>query len=267
MPVLAHRIDGEGHPLLLLNGGLMTMLAWEPIASALATRFRVIRCDFRGQLMSLGLGSPPATLSEHAADLAGLLDHLHVAQAHVIGVSFGALAGLQLAADHPPRIRSLVAANATDRVDRDDRLAGAPARAAIRAASAGGDGRPVFDLVAAETFSPAWLDANRAAIDMRRAQFTALPPAWYAGLDGLLGAIEDLDLRPHLGRIIAPTLVLGAEHDRVFPIDRSRALAAAIYGATRRVIPGGSHGFVGEDPKGFVGAILPFLEAHEGKPS
>src|SRR5512133_2214316 len=140
MSVLSHKIDGEGHPLLLLNGGLMTMMAWEPIASALAARFRVIRCDFRGQLMSLGLGAPPPSLSGHAADLALLLDHLHVAQAHVVGVSFGALAGLQFAADHPHRVRCLVAGNATDRVDEDDRLAGAGARAAIRAAVAGGDG-------------------------------------------------------------------------------------------------------------------------------
>lgn len=267
MTVLVHKVDGRGDPLLLLNGGLMSIPAWEPIASALAGRFRVIRCDFRGQLMSLALGPAPATLAEHARDLAALLDHVGVGQAHVVGVSFGALAGLQFAIDYPGRVRSLVAANATDRIDPGDRLAGTRARAAVRAAAAGGDGRPVFDLVAAETFSPAWLDANHPAMEARRAQFTALPPAWYAGLDSLLGAIEDLDLRPRLGRIAAPALIVAGELDRVFPLDRSRALASAIPGATLRIVPGASHGFVGEDPKGFVGAILPFLEAHEGIPS
>jgi pimeloyl-ACP methyl ester carboxylesterase len=267
MAVLAHTIDGDGEPLLLLNGGLMTMLAWEPIASTLAARYRVIRCDFRGQLMSLALGPAPATLSGHAADLAALLDHLGAAPAHVVGVSFGALAGLQFAAEYPDRLRSLVAANATDRIEADDRLAGADARAAVRVAAAGGDGRPVFDLVAAETFSPAWLDANRTAVEMRRAQFTALPASWYSGLDALLQALEHLDLRPHLGRITAPTLIVGTGLDRVFPVERSRALASAIPGATLGVIPGASHGFVGEDPMGFVDAVLPFLKAHEGNPS
>ncbi len=267
MPVLTHRIDGDGEPLVLLNGGLMSIPAWEPIVSMLTARYRVIRCDFRGQLMSLGLGPAPSTMSGHAADLAALLDHLAVPRAHIVGVSFGALVGLQFAAEYPERIRSLVAANATDRISPDDRLAGERARTAIRAAAADGDGRPVFDFVARETFSPEWLEQNRVAVEARRIQFTMLPPTWYSGLDALLGALERLDLGPAARRITAPTLVVASELDRVFPIERSRALASSIPGAALRIVPAASHGFVGEDPKGFVGVILPFLEAQEGQPS
>ncbi|MRR12138.1 alpha/beta hydrolase, partial [bacterium] len=46
--VLAHRVDGRGDPLLLLNGGMMSLSAWEELARPLAERYRVVRCDFRG---------------------------------------------------------------------------------------------------------------------------------------------------------------------------------------------------------------------------
>ena len=74
--LLAHRIEGEGPPVVLLNGGMMTFPSWEAVAAPLRARYRLLRFDFRGQLLS-----PPATsdavpsdLAGHAADLAALLD-------------------------------------------------------------------------------------------------------------------------------------------------------------------------------------------------
>jgi pimeloyl-ACP methyl ester carboxylesterase len=111
--VLAHTVSGDGPPLLLLNGGLMSYPAWEPLAGPLSGRFRLVRCDFRGQLLSPG--PAPTTLEGHAADLLQLLDALQIESAHVAGVSLGALVGVTLAAGAPQRVRSLIAMNATDR--------------------------------------------------------------------------------------------------------------------------------------------------------
>lgn len=260
--MLAHRIDGAGEPLLLLNGGLMTFMAWEGSVSRLAASYRVIRCDFRGQLMSLPAGPAPGTLREHAADVVELLDHLRVGPAHVVGASFGALVGVVFAAAHPDRVHTLVAANATDAITTDDHLEGRPLREAVRRGAAGGDGRAVLDLLAPYTFSPEWLAANAAVLETRRAQFAMMPAAWYAGLDGILGSLEHADLRPLLPLVAAPTLVVAAERDRMFPIDRSRALAAGISGAQLAVVPGAAHALVSEDPAAFVDAILPFLSSH-----
>jgi len=38
----------------LLNGGLMSIAVWQPFADALSSTRRVIRCDFRGQLLTPG---------------------------------------------------------------------------------------------------------------------------------------------------------------------------------------------------------------------
>jgi pimeloyl-ACP methyl ester carboxylesterase len=98
--------------------------------------------------------------------------------------------------------------------------------------------------------------------EMRRAQFSMMPASWYGGLDAILGSLEHTDLRPLLPRISAPTLVVAAERDRMFPVGRSRALAAGITGARLTVVPGAAHALVSEDPAAFVDAILPFLSSH-----
>jgi pimeloyl-ACP methyl ester carboxylesterase len=123
----------------------------------------------------------------------------------------------------------------------------------------------VLDIIAAYTFSPQWLDSNHQMFEARRAQFQALPPDWYRGLEGLLSSLEQLDLRPSLGRVTAPTLVLGAECDRLFPVARSQALARGIRHATLRIVPGAAHGWVAEDPGGVVAHILPFLLQHSSR--
>jgi pimeloyl-ACP methyl ester carboxylesterase len=260
--VLAHTVSGDGPPLLLLNGGLMSYPAWEPLAGPLAARSRLVRCDLRGQLLSPG--PAPATLGGHAADLLQLLDALQIESAHVAGVSFGALVGLTLAASAPGRVRSLIAMNATDRVTREIAERGRPAREAAHDAANGGDGGRVLDLVAAATWSTEYQAVQAAAIAARRQAVSLLPRSWFAGLEQLMASLEDLDLTPLLPSIACPTLIVGAECDETFPIEHSRALAAGIPGARLVVMPRGSHGVVIERPAEVVNLVVNFLQEVEG---
>ena len=112
--MLTYRTDGHGEPVLLLNGGMMTFTAWEPIAVALAPRFQVVRCDFRGQLLSPG--EPEPSLEAHVRDLVELIDGLELDRVHVVGTSYGGLVGLLFAALHPERTASVTAIAATGRI-------------------------------------------------------------------------------------------------------------------------------------------------------
>ena len=240
--VLAHVVTGDGPPLLLLNGGLMSYAAWEPLAAVIARSCRVVRCDFRGQLMSPG--DAPSTFAGHADDLIRLLDALDIDSAHVAGASFGALAGITLAARAPRRVRSLVAITATDRMTPEMDAGSALMRDACRASLAGGDGGRVLDLINPATWSPEFLAAQAAVLAARRQVVATLPGAWFAGLDQLLASMEGLDLRPLLPQITCPTLVIGGETDVTFPVEHSRELAARIPRARLVVVPGGYHGLV-----------------------
>lgn len=258
--VLAHQVDGLGEPLLLLNGGMMSFSAWDAFVPELAERYRVVRCDFRGQLRSPG--APLAGFPGHAEDLLRLLDHLGIGRCHVAGTSYGAFAGIHLAALAPKRVASLVAMTVSDRVS--DRM-WAEARemaVACREALAGGPRERVYDLISAFAFSGEWAAAHAADIASRRVLVAHLPDAWFGGLAGLLGALEGLDVRPFLPRIPCPALVLLADGDRAMPRAGGEALAKALPRGELAVVPGSGHALVVEKPRETLDILLSFLARH-----
>ena len=113
-------------PAMLLTMGLATqMLGWhEDFCAELADRgFHVIRFDNRDigrsqrmngrvpsvfQLLRRDKRAASYTLEDMAGDGIGLLDHLGIEQAHVIGASMGGMIAQTLAARHPDRVLSLV---------------------------------------------------------------------------------------------------------------------------------------------------------------
>ena len=256
MTILGHRVTGnpDGPSLLLLNGGMMTMGAWEAIAAPLGEDFRVIRCDFRGQIFSPG--EPEPSLDAHVADVIALLDELGIDRVHVAGTSFGGFVALKLAVLHPGRVASIAVIAAAERITSRVWEGSVNAREAALAAAAGtGDGGRVLDFVLPATYSPAYLEANAGTLGAHRRQTALLPRLWFLGIAGILSSLEGVDLTPDLPRIQCPALIVAGEEDRMFPLEHSQALASGIPGARLAVVPGGSHGVVIEQP-GKVAEIL-----------
>jgi len=246
-PLLYHRVDGDGVPLLLLNGIAMSVAAWEPVTAPLAERFRVIRCDLRGQLGSPG--PPPGDLAGHVHDVAVLLRTLHAAPAHIVATSFGAVVAVLLAARRPALVRSLVLVAAADRFDEGMRAEVERWRAACREALQTGDKGRLVDVIHPVAFSESFRRRNAAALATRREQMSELPGRWFTDLDALMVAAVGSDLGPELGAIRCPTMVVAAEHDAFIPRERSEALAAAIPGARFCLLEGAGHAAVVEKPE------------------
>lgn len=258
--MLTHRVEGRGEPVLLLNGGLMSIAAWEPVAALLAARFQVVRCDLRGQLLSPG--EPEPSLEAHVRDVVELLDGLGLERVHVAGTSYGGLVGLRLAALHPERVASVAGIATTDRITPGMWESTAELRARCLDAAAGGDGGRVLDFLLPGTYTPGYLEAQASALSFYRHWVAALPAVWFRGIAALLSSLEGLDLAPHLGAIRCPVLVLAGGKDAMFPLEHSRALAAAIPDARLEVLPGAPHGMVVENPADVTRALLDFLTDH-----
>jgi 3-oxoadipate enol-lactonase len=96
--------SGKGFPLVLIHAGIADSRMWEPQATAFAHDFDVITPDLRG---FGGSELPPGPYSM-MADIVGLLDHLGIKQAHVVGCSMGGSVALDLAIAHPERTARLV---------------------------------------------------------------------------------------------------------------------------------------------------------------
>ena len=260
--LLHHHFEGDaGHDgdevVLLLNGGMMTFAAWGPVTVALRDTYRVLGCDFRGQLFSPGDSHP--RLEDHADDVIALLDDLGLDTVHVLGTSFGGEVALILAARRPERIDTLAAVTAVDRAPTtlgdDSRELQELARRVLN----GEDQGIFYDRLVRNIYSPAYLCEHAEELAARRSQTAALPESWYRGLLGILQSVEDFDLTSELPRIVCPTLVIHAAADTVMPAARVEALAAAIDGAELAVHPESGHALVAEDPDWLVKTYRNFL--------
>jgi 3-oxoadipate enol-lactonase len=222
----------SGAPVLVLGNSLgTTRELWEPQLDALGRRFRLLRYEHRGHG-----GSPappgPYAISELGADVLALLDEFEVATAYYAGVSLGGMVGMWLAANAPGRIEALALCctsaclPAQPWVDR---------AAAVRCDGLGSISRQVVG----RWFTPAYATAHPATV----ARFVAtleqdVVPEGYAGC---CDAIAAMDLRPLLGSVTAPALVVAGAEDPATPPWHGATIASGIAGARLRVIRGAAH--------------------------
>jgi pimeloyl-ACP methyl ester carboxylesterase len=102
---------GGGTPLVLLHGGLLTIdLSFGHLLPDLARDRRVIAPELQGHghTADIDRAMDPRQL---ASDVAGLLDHLGVSRADILGFSLGGAAALQFVLDYPDRVRRAVIAS------------------------------------------------------------------------------------------------------------------------------------------------------------
>src|SRR5438105_6125678 len=104
MTVGAHTVHydeyGSGHPLLLLNGLGASRLGWWKQIEPLSRRYRVVNMDNRDAGDSAP-GTGPYSVAELADDAAGVITHLGLGPADVMGISMGGFIAQELALRHP----------------------------------------------------------------------------------------------------------------------------------------------------------------------
>lgn len=103
---IAYDVDGEGEPLLLIHGGLVTD-SFRPLMKepALAPYRRIL---VHQRIYASTTPQQPATVADDAADCLALLDALGLERAHVAGHSYGGSVALAMALNSPKRVASLV---------------------------------------------------------------------------------------------------------------------------------------------------------------
>jgi pimeloyl-ACP methyl ester carboxylesterase len=107
----------DGVPLVLLHGGGSTIdVTFSRVIPVFAGSRRVIAVEEQGHGRTTDRNQP-VTFESSADDVAGLLRHLKVDTADILGFSNGASVALQVAIRHPHLVRKLIFASAVTKKD------------------------------------------------------------------------------------------------------------------------------------------------------
>jgi len=249
---MRYTYTGEiGRPLLLLHEMGGSLESWDPVLPLLPRNQRIIRCDMRGAGGSEKIRAD-ITCDALADDIAGLLDHLDVAQAYVTGCAIGGCMGLTLAIRHPTRVHRLAPINPpTDAAGR----AGEVLR--DRAALTDAHGmRAVVESALARSYPEILRTADKGAYEAYAARFVTNDPTSYAHI---LRALLNVNFDGRLETITCSTLFIAGRYDLVRrPADTAK-VAQRVRNGRFMEIDGGHIPSV-QAPAALAAALIDFFE-------
>ncbi|MFE5752429.1 4-carboxymuconolactone decarboxylase [Streptomyces massasporeus] len=231
-PALQYRFDGpEDAPVLILGPSLgTTWHMWDRQIPELIKQWRVFRFDLPGH------GGAPAYPAGSVGDLTtrllATLEGLGVHRFGYAGCALGGAVGIELALRHPERLASLALIATSPRFGSADEFR----QRGVIVRTNGLD--PIARTAPERWFTGGFAAAQPAitewAVQMVR---TTDPGCYIASCE----ALASFDVRPELGRVGVPTLVLVGSDDQVTGPAEARTLVAGIPDARLAVVPGASH--------------------------
>jgi 3-oxoadipate enol-lactonase len=250
--------SGDGPPLFLFHSLLSDRGSFDAIVPELAKSFRVIVPELpgfgRSQPVTGGLAAVADRIAEmirHAADGEAAI---------VLGNGYGGFVALQMAIRHPGIATKLVLADCGAAFS-------APGREAFRNMAAASKAKglsAITDVAMRRLFAPEYQAAHPDLMQGRREAFLRTDPEVFRAACDALAA---LDLRPELGKVQVPVLVLVGERDEATPPPMSHELAAGLPQARLEIIPGCAHVPQLQSPRLFLDVIADFLPATSAAPA
>jgi 3-oxoadipate enol-lactonase len=249
--------QGQGEPVLLIMGLGYPSAMWYRIRPALSSRYRTIAFDNRGIGQS-DVPPGPYPIALMASDAAAVLDAAGIVSAHLFGVSMGGMIAQEFVLQYPKRVLSLILGCTA---------AGGPT--AVRA-----EPEAIQMLMRREKMSPE--QAAEAAVPFiydptiareRIDEDLAIRGPWFPSPEGYAAQLQGIlgwESYSRINQIVAPTLVIHGESDRLVPPGNAKLIAERIPGAKLVMIPHASHLFLTDQTEVSHHAILQFLNEQAG---
>jgi pimeloyl-ACP methyl ester carboxylesterase len=252
---LHYRDDGEGQPVLFIQGLGVDHRGWGAVTRPLSKRFRCISFDNRDVGRSSAVDAPYDVL-DMAADAVGLLDALGIVRADIVGVSMGGVIAQEIAIRHPERVRKLVLVTTY--------TSGDPRGSAIF------EGQALLRrTLSREDYCRATFWSVYSHQDYRRDDGfieqmigrTAGNDLWQPqdAYERHVRAVTAANTEGRLDQIAAPTLILAGAEDILTPMRFSERLASDIPNNRLQVVEGAGHGMIWSHADCVVDAVSDFL--------
>ncbi|HET6840039.1 MAG TPA: alpha/beta fold hydrolase [Bradyrhizobium sp.] len=243
---------GKGRALFLFHSLLSDRASFDAIVPKLSESFRVIVPELPGfghsQVVKGGLVEVADRMAE------AVVDGADGNEAIVLGNGYGGFVALQMAIRHPKLASQLVLADCGAAFSDMGREAFRNMAAASKAKGLSA----ITDVAMRRLFAPEFQVLHPELMRDRREAFLKTDPEV---LQAACQVLAELDLRPQLGQVKVPVLVLVGEHDEATPPPMSHELAAGLPQARLEVIAGCAHVPQLQAPEVFLAAIGDFLAA------
>jgi poly(3-hydroxyoctanoate) depolymerase len=244
---------GTGRPLLLITGIGANIEMWGPFARVVDDR-ELIAFDAPGAGLS-ERPRRPLGMRGLARIVVALLDRLERDEVDVLGYSFGGGLAQELAYRAHGRVRRLVLCATTHG------LVGVPPRPVpvLLLATSARYYHPLLFRLTVPRIAGGRTRRDPTQLDLQAAARLERPPD-PLGYAFQLYAMSGWTSLPWLRRVMQPTLILAGDDDPVIPLANARFMARRMPSARLRVVEGGGHLFLLDQPETVVDDIAAFLD-------
>lgn len=255
-----YSVEGEGKPIVLLNGIMMSTKSWQPFVNSFIKNNQLIRVDFFDQGNSDRLDYNYT--HEIQVDLVkALVDHLNLTKVSIVGISYGGEIALEFAIKYKENVDRLVLYNTAAKTSNWLRDIG---RGWILASKTGNPDA-YYNVAIPVIYSPIFYEDNNAWMEKRR---EVLRPVFsdrefLDRMERLTISSEPYDITDRLDQVEAHTLIISAEEDYLTPMSDQAYLKSKIKNAHLVKIPNAGHASMYEKPLLFMTFCLGFINTED----
>ncbi len=246
---------GDGPPLLLSHGLLMSGRMFDAQVAALQAHYRCIRWDHRGQGRSADVSGRAISIEQCTDDALALIRALGLPPVHFVGLSMGGFVGMRLTARHPELIRSLTLLDTSADAEPVENV---PRYQLLNTITRWIGLRWVVGRVMPIMFGRTFLTdpAKATARAHWRDQLAGNRRSIYRAVNGV---VEREAVAHELANVRCPTLVLVGEEDVATVPAKAERIRDLIPGAELVRIPGAGHSSTVEQPEAVTAVVTRFL--------
>ncbi len=244
---------GQGRPLLVLNGIMMSCRSWSEFVEPFSENNRLILLDFLDQGRSDRMEAE-YDQSIQAEVVKTLLDHLELKKACILGISYGGEVAQQFAVKYTEYVDRLILFNTTARTGPWLGDIGDGWNLAAR------DPDAYYLTTIPVIYSPRFYREQNGWMNRRREKLRPVfsDPEFIRAMVRLTNSARNYDVTKQLHRIKAPTLVVSCQQDYLTPLQEQELICSLIPDSRHVILPGSGHASMYEQPLLFAALTLGF---------
>lgn len=255
-----YETHGEGKPIILLNGVMMSTNSWTPFIPSLSYSNQLILVDFLDQGKSDRMeGFYSQSLQVEV--LNALFEHLKLDRASVMGISYGGEVALKFAIKYGKKIDRLLLFNTTAKTSNWLRDIGR----GWNNIGATLDGQTYYNITIPVIYSSEFYQRENAWMRKREKVLVPLFSSkdFQDRMKRLVDSAEDHDCADEVNKITNPTLIVTCMEDTLVPKVEQDFLASQIKNSQYVAVIGSGHASMYEKPLLFTSLVLGFVNTKQ----